>query len=258
MTAYTKVNPVSDTAITVAQGEQIETQYDCAQQEFEEGGWQLKKSLEVDADIAYDLASRAASLKAGYFDVVRQKRMHFLDDFVGCSLDTFKWLASGVGTPAISNSQPNGVLEIAANNTARAITQNQRYQLCHPMGLVFETYIRLSAVTQIEALIGLYYDGTNYMRFSLDCGAGAAHWYADNSNGTANHADTGVDADTEWHYLTIRCAAGHIYFDIDGTNVVDATTNISTANMEIELSVTSTEAVEKTLNVDYVEFDQGR
>jgi hypothetical protein len=215
----------------------------------------------------YDIGTEAVPFKNLRVGKARQKDVHYTDDFLGKVVNTVQdWTLAGTGTPTFTVTADvdggEGVLATttALNDTAVASENGIRKWSSGKNAEIEFMVNALSAVIQIEVQLGFYKDATHYCWFNLDCGAAAANWYAQTNNGAAaNSVDTGVLGAVGAHTFRIRCVTGHIYFDIDGVNVVDMTTNIPTDKWERYMAVKTTVNLSAmSVKLDRVEAMQDR
>ena len=217
-------------------------------------------------DKVYDIGTPATAVKDIYAARLHESDTHFVDDFLGRVVNTVDaWSLTGVGVPTFTTTADvnggEGVLatDAVVSDTAIASEDGIRMWSAAKNADIEFVVNGLSAVIQIEVQLGFYKDATHYCWFDLDCGAAAANWYAKSHDGvTPNSVDTGILATTGAHTFHIRCITGHIYFDIDGVNVADMTTNIPSDKWERYMAVKSTAALTAvSIKLDRVEAGQG-
>jgi hypothetical protein len=263
MTAYTKVAPVSNTPITKAQGDQFDTQYDCAQQEFESGGWEVKKDLKPEADGTRSLGAGDKQFKTIHALRVKESGVHFRDDFLGALLDKYVWTTDFTDTINLNTypGKANGVALIGETATHRGdvLRQGLRFMWSHGQNMELMALFKAVKQTKQGIILGLVFDGTHFIWFQCDNDVGVGTWWCKMNNGSASSYDTGIACDTNQHVFEIICSSGHVKFYIDGTEVHDFTTNIPTEFMEPVLSCISTEVATNTLGeLDLVDIYQDR
>lgn len=86
--------------------------------------------------------------------------------------------------------------------------------------------------------------------------AGAANWFGVTRNAnTPTATDTTIAADTGWHLFEIRSDGTNITFHIDGTQRASQSANKPTVNLASAwFQNVNTEAVDKSVDLDYVHF----
>lgn len=263
MAEYSKVGLNTGDTLEEADSDVYETQYDCAKYEFEQGTWKLKKNIEPDSDNARDVGTASARIRALYAMAVRESRAHFRDDFFGAALlDWWNFAGTGTYNSFVQDYEGGGWWTFGATSGSGnncTLGWNGNRTLKHSKNLEISFRIRLDQTTQQTIRVGLYKDSTHYIWFEVDPTSSAVNWYAKSHDGsTPNSSDTSTLSDTSIHILTIRCASGHIYFDIDGVNKVDMTSNIPSDYFQPHLYVTTKESADKYVRLDYVEAFQDR
>jgi hypothetical protein len=263
MADYVKVGLNQYDYIYKVHMDQVETQYDCGKTEQRAGNWTMLGDLKPNADVGVSVGTSAKRFLEVHTKRVREDQHHIKDDFIGSALHTKRWTATlGAGASAAGLTDADGgVLAIATGstiNTTARIDFNALRSFRHAKNAIFEAYVNIAALTQVEVEIGWYKDATHYCNFQLDAAASNVNIYCKSHDGSsANSVDSGTthtDA-ARWYLLTISCVSGHIYFYIDGTQVADMTTNIPTDYWEPRLYVKCTDAANKVLNVDRVELE---
>jgi len=262
MAEYTKVGLNAGDALHEADADTYETQYDCAKTEFETGSWKIKKDLVPDADDSRAVGSLAYRLRTLYSMLVRESRAHFRDDFHGQALDG-RWRLTGTGSSgAIVADVDGGVYSVGCSSGSGNYGQldwNGKRAFRHSKNAEFWANIALQQTVQLTVRVGLYKDATHYIYLENDPVASAVNWYAKSHNGsTPNSVDTTILGSTAVRDLQIRCASGHIYFDVDGVNKVDMTTNIPTDYFEPFIYCYSKESAVKAVYLDWVDVVQDR
>jgi hypothetical protein len=261
MAEYVKVDYAQYAIPYEAGMDQIETQYDCAKTEQRAGNWTMLGDLKPDSDLGTSLGAIDKRFLEVWAKRIREESHHFKDDFFGTTLHTKTWtatLAAGASAAGVADID-GGVLAIATGatiNTTARIDFNGLRAFRHSKNAIFEAYVNLVALTQVEVELGFYKDATHYVMFTLDAAASNVNWYCKSHDGTnANSVDSGTthSDSSAWRLFTISCESGHIYFYLDGVQVADMTTNIPTDYWEPRCYIKCTEAGDKVIRIDRVE-----
>jgi hypothetical protein len=263
MTEYVKLDKATDDIWDEAACDHFETQYDCARVEFEEGSWKVKKDLSPDADGTRSLGTAAARYKDVRALNLLESGPHLHDDFIGAVLDTNLWHAAGDGGAGLAPDTDGGAMVVQSGSAIMdEESVDQGGYRCFRYGKKVKLSMRLKISEHLQQMmldLGLWKDSTHYLLFTLTNVASATDWYAETCNGsTPDSTDTLVLSDLDWHVFEIRCESGHVYFDIDGTNVADVAADIPTDNMEPYIHMRTTEGEVKTILVDYIDAYQER
>lgn len=199
-----------------------------------------------------------------------QDRLFFFDDFHGDQIQD-EWAEAGAGSVAVIDAQTGGIVRITTgatlNNTYRIDWGDIRSLLVSKKATM-ELRVKLNQSTYISPDLRLSFDGTNYIAFYANEGAGGAEnwdiWCRDGGVGAAQ--DSGIAIDTDYHIFRIEChthGSSHVHFYIDDTETASSpiTTNIpddATDYLQPRLSLRTRENATKSMDVDYVYIRQER
>ena len=161
---------------------------------------------------------------------------HVVEWFSGNDRDTDRWNLTGGGTAVMQDSVDGGILvqSTAAANNKTSLNFNDKHHYAHN-GSILIAVARQSNTTFYTGSIGLSDEtvdnGTDLALFEMnELNTFIKARSADAS--TASSTDTTVATDTTWHSMKIELASGNIFYDIDGVEEVDKTTNRPTIKLQ--------------------------
>ena len=194
---------------------------------------------------------------------------HFVDDFSGDKLDTFRWTqldTNGTGTAGMSNEIDGGYyLTTNSNNNAAveiafADTWNGGTNI-RPFSHLGSTIIWVCKISSISNMN--FGSGMGEMARADGAGNNAVYTFLYGSNfgmrtcfsdGSQSNLDSGVSADTNYHSHKMSCESTFASYTLDGVFTGTITTNLPTTKMQAVGGLTKHSAAGTwTINIKYCE-----
>ncbi len=193
------------------------------------------------------------------------------DDFtsyIGSVYGAWGWAASGTITLAgyqpTSGDYYDGILKVSntanANGSTYAAVNGQRPMALSDSIFEFRVHFRLTSISNVRYGVGLTLGGDSLPDNGvyIDINPGSNANYRAFANGSSV-ADSGVAADTSWHWISVKCYNGYVGISVE-TNGVWSTevwsssaTNFYGAGLP-QIIINNTEAVQKAVLMDCFEI----
>ncbi len=193
-----------------------------------------------------------------------QDRLLWYDDFLGDQLkDEWGASATGGGTSVVVDAQTGGIVRLTTGATSGNFTRvdwADIRSLHVSKKVTLEDRVKLNQATNLEAILALYFDASNRIRFQFnETVGGAINWNIECRNGGATTSlDSGVTIDTDYHIYRIEAfPTGQVHFYIDGVETANSPiiTNIpddAGDYLQPFLRIVAREDAAKSMDADYV------
>lgn len=197
-----------------------------------------------------------------------QDRLLWFDDFEGDQLkDEWRSTGSVGGSSAVIDGETGGIIRLTTNvvngNNWFLDWQDIRSLLVSKRATI-EFRVKISAVTAIEILLMLHFDGSNRIIHQFSTGAGDTHWMIRcQSGGVSTTLNSGITPDTSYHVFRIKChthGGNHVHFYIDNVETDNSpiSTNVPTNHLQPKVYLKTNENVAKSIDVDYIYIREDR
>jgi hypothetical protein len=187
--------------------------------------------------------------------------IEFSDDFLGAKEG--RWNVGGTGGTYTQNSEADGTGTLATGSTTNNLGKlTFGGKTCFSAGMSPRMLCRakISATTNIKVFVGLWIDSNTgiFFQYNETTPAGNLKCVCVNS-GTRTTVDSGVAADTSYHYFEFDAnGTTSVSFALDGTPVATISTNIPSSALEPIIFVQTQESADKQLTVDLYHIDGDR
>ena len=186
---------------------------------------------------------------------------HFVEDFSGDTLDTFRWndTTSGSASVSMSDSVDGGVLVDASATNGGQATIN--FNLLAPFDYSSSSIIYVAKFNEIDTNAFETYAGLGTINtigggsgaFTYKTGTGNTNWQLATTGGSLTFTPSSITADNSRHVFQHILSATNVILKIDGVVAVVNTTNLPATKLQPVLGLNTSSDNSKTMNITYCE-----